>query len=237
MDSCWFAVDEDGNIAYFDTGESGAMPESGFPSGLEAGGYGLSLEPSEMLAFALGLRALNDPRLAELLVDVSPDQVADASVDFDADSQLLRKLGVYTYDCDEPDAVPYVRNNTVDSPLTIHDLTPELAKLFSHAKLQLRFKESTHIAPGEHTSVTMWGEWWVDTKGQVFDRDGTLLNGQDHAPPLQEDADTDPQLSDAEFYELIQEMVDDIKSRPTPPPKAPTFKTSIGGWIKRLFGG
>jgi hypothetical protein len=29
MDSCWFAVDRDGHIAVFDTGESGAMPEVG----------------------------------------------------------------------------------------------------------------------------------------------------------------------------------------------------------------
>jgi len=30
MDSCWFAVDRDGFIAYFDTGEAGAMPASGY---------------------------------------------------------------------------------------------------------------------------------------------------------------------------------------------------------------
>jgi hypothetical protein len=29
MDSCWFAVDRDGHIGYFETGESGAMPEVG----------------------------------------------------------------------------------------------------------------------------------------------------------------------------------------------------------------
>src|SRR5262245_14440624 len=29
MDSCWFAVDRDGLVAYFSTGESGAMPETG----------------------------------------------------------------------------------------------------------------------------------------------------------------------------------------------------------------
>jgi hypothetical protein len=29
MDSCWFAVDRDGHIGFFDTGESGAMPEVG----------------------------------------------------------------------------------------------------------------------------------------------------------------------------------------------------------------
>ena len=29
MDSCWFAVDRDGHVAYFSTGEAGAMPESG----------------------------------------------------------------------------------------------------------------------------------------------------------------------------------------------------------------
>lgn len=29
MDSCWFAVDRDGHIACFDTGESGSMPELG----------------------------------------------------------------------------------------------------------------------------------------------------------------------------------------------------------------
>jgi hypothetical protein len=30
MDSCWFAVDRDGFVAYFSTGESGAMPLSGY---------------------------------------------------------------------------------------------------------------------------------------------------------------------------------------------------------------
>jgi hypothetical protein len=30
MDSCWFAVDRDGFVAYFATHESGAMPESGY---------------------------------------------------------------------------------------------------------------------------------------------------------------------------------------------------------------
>jgi hypothetical protein len=30
MDSCWFAVDRDGFVAYFSTGESGAMPYSGY---------------------------------------------------------------------------------------------------------------------------------------------------------------------------------------------------------------
>ena len=29
MDSCWFAVDKDGHVAFFETGESGAMPETG----------------------------------------------------------------------------------------------------------------------------------------------------------------------------------------------------------------
>src|SRR5262245_3173822 len=30
MDSCWFAVDKDGFVAYFSTGESGAMPAVGY---------------------------------------------------------------------------------------------------------------------------------------------------------------------------------------------------------------
>jgi hypothetical protein len=29
MDACWFAVDRDGHVGFFDTGESGAMPEVG----------------------------------------------------------------------------------------------------------------------------------------------------------------------------------------------------------------
>jgi len=37
MDSCWFAVDRDGFVAYFSTGEAGAMPESGY-GGEEASG-------------------------------------------------------------------------------------------------------------------------------------------------------------------------------------------------------
>lgn len=40
MDSGWFAVDEDGNLAHFDTGEAGALPQDvTFMTG-EAGGYG-----------------------------------------------------------------------------------------------------------------------------------------------------------------------------------------------------
>src|SRR5438105_611048 len=29
MDSCWFAVDRDGHVGYFSTGEAGAMPAVG----------------------------------------------------------------------------------------------------------------------------------------------------------------------------------------------------------------
>jgi hypothetical protein len=32
MDSCWFAVDRDGHVGYFSTGEAGAMPASGVNS-------------------------------------------------------------------------------------------------------------------------------------------------------------------------------------------------------------
>jgi hypothetical protein len=56
MDACWFAVDKDGHVAYFDTGESGAMPEAGV-----TGEEGFELRDRLVRLLSPG-EALHDPR-------------------------------------------------------------------------------------------------------------------------------------------------------------------------------
>ena len=66
MDSCWFAVDRDGFVAYFSTGEAGAMPETGY-QGEEASG----LEDILIRDLPVG-DVLHDPNGHRL-----PDQTTD----------------------------------------------------------------------------------------------------------------------------------------------------------------
>lgn len=169
MDSTWFAVDEDGEVAFFDAGEGGAVPVDGFPMGGEAGGYGgNALEEAEMLALALWARAESDARLKQLLPETLKALTTwvESTSEVELVGPLLRGVGVWTYLNDDPVAVPYVREGTVPKPIKLADLDPRTRKLFRNAKLPLRFASSELVAPGEHVTVAAWDPVWVDTEGR-----------------------------------------------------------------------
>jgi len=254
MDSTWFAVDADGNIAAFETGEGGCVPVGDFPMGGEAGGYSRdALETSGLLAHALLVRAESDQRLREML----PNSYADleASVEgadsWEAIESLLRSVGVWTYGCDEPVATPYVRVGEPTSSLRIAQFGKALRKRFKKAKLPVRFADQDQIAPGEYGPVAAWGALWFDTKGAPhptvdgasdFDREVAELDEHEFdwvAEPC------DGEVHEGEeFYEAVAEL---LRPRENPAPESgghpfPVDVAAPAGagkgkrsWFSRLF--
>ena len=188
MDSTWFAVDEDGEVAYFDAGEGGAVPLGGFPLGGEAGGHDEgAMEEIELLAAGLWARAANDERLREVLPD-SFDQVrrsVSSTSEWDLVDPLLRSVGIWTYWNDYGDAVPYVRTGQVPRPLRVSDLDEDTQRRLRDARLPLRFAACELIAPGEHISVATWGPVWFDTAGRPHPADGREAEFAAIAPQLE----------------------------------------------------
>jgi hypothetical protein len=101
MDSVWFAVDADGHVAAFTTGEDGHIPSEG------NGGYGWEV-----------LKEMGT------LTNRPPDD------DDDTDTQCT-KLGLFLYDFDDfgSDPIPpYDRYAVPEQPLHVDQLPPELRK-------------------------------------------------------------------------------------------------------------
>lgn len=169
MDSTWFAVDADGEVAVFDTGEGGCAPAEGFPMGGEAGGMAdPALEENELLAYALHARARIDERLRALL-PADPEELAGViahSPAWDVMQPLLRAAGVWTYACSESVATPYLREGEPAQAVRVDDLGAQLQRRFARARLPIRFREAPAIAPGEHVPVHAWGPLWVDLEGR-----------------------------------------------------------------------
>ena len=79
MDSCWFAVDETGAVAAFDTGEGGSIPVSGFPMNGQALEWGEDhLAEASFAAAVLMAAASSDAELAALLPSERTGEVLEA---------------------------------------------------------------------------------------------------------------------------------------------------------------
>jgi hypothetical protein len=122
MDSVWFAVDADGHVAAFTTGEDGHIPTQG------NGGYGWEvLEEMEELTG-------------------KPDN------DDDETDQRCTKLGLFSYDFGwggEP-IDPYSRTAVPDEPLHVEQLPPNLRKRVQEAKFPgICFLKTERIQPFE----------------------------------------------------------------------------------------
>lgn len=170
MDSTWFAVDEDGHIAFFDTGEGGAMPEAGFPAA-PAGG---ELDEYWILARALWSRAQTDDRLRAMLPSSlrGVEKLVEKSGQWELIPVLLRSLGVFTYSCDEGSAVAYARDGAVPHPMPVDRLDGETREKLRGAKLPVRFADAPAVAPGEFVPVVSWDSIWFDTEGRVHPASG-----------------------------------------------------------------
>lgn len=182
MDSTWFAVDEAGEVAFFDTGEGGAIPKQGFPVGGEAGVEG-GLESWELSFQLLQREAKGDPALAAVL-PASAEELGDwLECEQDAEFRLLLSLGVHVYSCGEQDAYPYFRVSLPSQPGRLDQLPEALRERFAGAQLPLRFVSAPQIAPGAYVPVESWSGYWFDTEGAahlaVGGKPGGLSEAQD----------------------------------------------------------
>ena len=136
MDTTWFAVDRDGHVAVFDSGEAGAVPLDGYND-----------DPA--------------PILDELVQAAGGEEI-----DWDELAERLAALGIYFYTHDEWEnalAGPYDRKGTPDSPMPGHRVPRGLlAKMVS---FDGRFAEADRLQPLEHWKADAWSAAWIATDG------------------------------------------------------------------------
>jgi hypothetical protein len=97
MDTMWFAVDADGHVAVFDSGEGGGVPDAAY---------------------------VDDPYgLARALAATGDD---DFDLDLSDPDNELAARGVYCYRCDDGIAVPYTRLAVPRQPLVLADAPAEV---------------------------------------------------------------------------------------------------------------
>ena len=169
MDSTWFAVDEDGHIGVFDTGDEGPKPVN-FPSiSLDEPDPKLDLEEEALLAQILWdlacsdecLRKILPPSRAELEKQICYGEVIDYSFRF------FRSLGVFTYSCDFCTPVAYAKVGEVQRPIGLEKLDESTQEQLRRARLPVRFSETPAIAPGEFEKISAWTVYWFDSTGRA----------------------------------------------------------------------
>ena len=170
MDTTWFAVDENGHVAVFDTDEDGYMPK-GFYSGGESSEDDEQLEDIFLLARILRFRARADERLRALLPETlgELEEAIENSCVWELVDPLLRSVGVWVYKF--PTRV-YVRRGRVPDPIHIDQIDEDMRAEISRGVLPVRFQDAPMLAPGEHVPVVGWGAAWFDSEGQIHPLEG-----------------------------------------------------------------
>ncbi len=134
MDSEWFAVDQDGNIAVFDTGESGVIPEVA-----QGADQGAVFEILDQLAMAFDLPSEADYKhaLSEL---------------------RLERLGVFLYRYDDYQGEPYEREFAPKAPKKLDQLPAPLQKIFGSVRFyDIKFESFDRVWPRRYFECTGWG--------------------------------------------------------------------------------
>lgn len=143
MDTTWFAVDRDGHVAVFDSGEAGAVPVEGYTD---------EWEPIlDELVKAAGGPALDE------------EDEEDA---WENRPQRLAALGIYYYAHEEWEnalAGPYQRSGAPKAPMPGAKVPRGL--LEQMVSFDGRFAETERLQPVEHWPSDAWSDAWVSTDG------------------------------------------------------------------------
>ena len=130
MDTTWYAVDLDGHVAVFETGENGHAPIERFE------GYFLD----------------------SLAAAVRGDTPVDGESEFRDNEELASEIGCFTYDYSEGyDPIEaYTRMLVPENPLHVDQLPPDLRKGFKQVRFPIRFREMKWLQPIEHFPCEFW---------------------------------------------------------------------------------
>jgi hypothetical protein len=140
MDTMWFAVDRDGHVAVFESGEAGAVPVEGYNEDWP-------------------------PILDELAKAAGGKERSD--LDWSERSDELAALGLYYYAHDEFEnalAGPYDRTGVPDKPMPGDRVPRGLLK--EMVSFDGRFAETERLQPVEHWQSEAWSEAWVSLDGK-----------------------------------------------------------------------
>jgi hypothetical protein len=141
MDTMWFAVDRDGHVAVFDSGEAGAVPTEGYNED-----WGPILD--ELVKAAGG----------------KPDGDDD---DWDQRPAKLAALGLYYYRHDEFENALAGAYDRIEAPATPigGDRVPR-GLLKEMVSFDGRFAETARLQPVEHWQSEAWSEAWISSDGK-----------------------------------------------------------------------
>ena len=152
MDTYWFAIDADENVAVFDTGEAGALPYSA----------------RKLFICDLILYLPNNDRRTFLLKTARTNTTLAAQL-----------LGMFSYghgdEWENWIAGPYTRNQQPEKLLKLEELPEDIQDLISWTWFEeLCFQDTEIIQPIEYTKCRTWEgmgfcQGWVDTKGKIHE--------------------------------------------------------------------
>lgn len=224
MDTCWFAIDQDGHVARFDTGEAGAVPSGALagdeahelsqrlgsllpatdvlydlegrqPPGPGDRGSHLGFVPGSagILVFLQSLdpvredidagRAVEVPATAGVAVifneitEQRRQQLHETkacqgcfwhfSSEEGALSAGLAQRGIFEYSHLTENWIsgPYGREEQPRQPIHIDQLPPGIRTALRQLRLNIRFAETPHIQPIEHTDCYSWEAAYMNVTG------------------------------------------------------------------------
>jgi hypothetical protein len=141
MDTQWFAVDRDGQVACFVTGEAGSAPVAASEGDVDE-----------------VLRALGSKQTEEGL-----------DYDEEAIGRELARLGLHVYeDASDWFTGPYRRAHQPKKPLHVDQLPPELRRQVKEVRFDgLSFAEKTVLQPCQYTDAVAWTAAYVAEDGKT----------------------------------------------------------------------
>jgi hypothetical protein len=132
MDTTWFAVDRDGRVGMFDSGENGAVPQAAQ----------MDLRRDELLLVLRGGPPGTGPEFANPWEEAA-------------------RLGVFYYAANDypelPLEEPYPLVFRAQKPLHVDSLPPKYRKLIRAIRFEaVRFEDSDRVQPVEHVKCAFW---------------------------------------------------------------------------------
>ena len=150
MDTAWFAVDADGHVARFETGEDGALP-------VEAAHRGGPDDPNfDVHAFVAAL-------------------ARRSGTDLEEGAYTERLPGVFDYRRDHGDDLGrYQRAHVPEDPVRISELPPSTQEAIGAFRLPVYFSEAEIVHLAEHiddSQAVTWHDWplrWPEGGADAF---------------------------------------------------------------------